>query len=940
MLLRTLLLLLLCTPFCSIAQTAYTYDEIDSLMRVAYSKGDFEKAADYMQLGRTKAEEIENAETPGVYLKYSSNLAFFLIMLERYETAEKIFLEIKKIEEDGLINKPIADKTNHEHHRNYSTTINNLASLYLKMEKYEQAEPLFLQAKDIRAKVVSTKDPKYISTLNNLAFLYQKLGRLKDAERLYQKVLELNEATVGKQDPKYASTLNNLALLYKETEQFEAAEKLYKQAIGIIEKVLGKTHPQYSTTKKNIGDLYVLLENYQAAEAAYLEAHKTSLERFGKQSPKYARILNSLAALYKQVGRLEEAKTLVDKVIVAMSKSNDSTLLDDISTIYTHDFYAIPQVIDALNNWHEIALADYHINKQQATLQQGYEALQMAVRLTEKIRNNQIGSKDKLRSLQQMSSFVEDAIATGTLLADQTDHNYINESFSFAERNKSILLTDAIKGQRARQMGDLPDSLVLYEIKLQKKKKKLQKAEIESQRPEQKKAIRAQLNKINEQMDAFLSNIKAEYPKYHSLKYENITATVADIQSSLQEGHLVLEYFVGDTVTYLFVVGKEEVELFPIPIQKRVLKNKVQQLRKALSNYTFIVEHPNKAYQLFIRQAAFFYKTFIHEAIANKEVKHLNIITDGVLGYLPFEVFLVEAASQKATSYKELHYLIKDYNISYNYSATLWKENLTEKERDNNHQVFACAADYEPVDSIALYKHRRRHVAERRTSLTELPDAAQEVTALAALFEGNFLQGKAVNEAHFKQTAKDYGVIHLAMHGVLHPRVPMLSSLAFTEDMDSLEDNFLQAYEISQLKLNADLVVLSACETGYGKFEQGEGIVSLARSFMYAGTPSLVVSLWQVNDLATALIMQLFYQKLADGLPKDIAMRQAKLAYIKRADNAAAHPAYWSPFIQLGDSRAVELQTSGWSSTSIGLMGGGVLLLLIGGLYVMRKRGG
>jgi CHAT domain-containing protein len=139
------------------------------------------------------------------------------------------------------------------------------------------------------------------------------------------------------------------------------------------------------------------------------------------------------------------------------------------------------------------------------------------------------------------------------------------------------------------------------------------------------------------------------------------------------------------------------------------------------------------------------------------------------------------------------------------------------------------------------------------------------------------------------------------MHGLLDAQNPTLSALAFSEDGDSIENNFLQAYEISQMQLNANLVVLSACETGYGNFEKGNGLASLARAFMYAGVPALLVSLWEVNDQSTAIIMHSFYENLANGENKAYALQKAKLNYISQANNIAAHPAYWSPFIQLGD---------------------------------------
>jgi CHAT domain-containing protein len=229
----------------------------------------------------------------------------------------------------------------------------------------------------------------------------------------------------------------------------------------------------------------------------------------------------------------------------------------------------------------------------------------------------------------------------------------------------------------------------------------------------------------------------------------------------------------------------------------------------------------------------------------------------------------------------------------------------------------------------------------------DLPAARAEVNALSKQFIGRFLLGTEATEALFKSEAGEYAIIHLAMHGLMNTQYPILSSLAFSENSDSFEDNFLQAYEISQLKLNAQLVVLSACETGYGKFLQGEGVISLARSFMYAGVPSLVVSLWQVNDISTSTIMRLFYKNLAKGMDKAAALQQAKLEYIGGGTgdaispiSAAAHPAFWAAFVQLGDSRPIKVhqQRSGsyfiWASAFVAAS-----LLLFTVLYLINSKG-
>lgn len=234
--------------------------------------------------------------------------------------------------------------------------------------------------------------------------------------------------------------------------------------------------------------------------------------------------------------------------------------------------------------------------------------------------------------------------------------------------------------------------------------------------------------------------------------------------------------------------------------------------------------------------------------------------------------------------------------------------------------LFAIKLDSQHYDRrLPAYINLRKH-------LGELPSARQEVKALEKSFNGLFALDEMATEKMMKTKASSYAVIHLAMHGLLDSRRPLLSSLVFTEDGDSTENNFLHAYEISQMQLQADLVVLSACETGYGAFEEGNGIASLARSFMYAGVPALVVSLWQVNDQITTMIMKRLYANLAKGMDKATALQQAKLDYIRHNKAAFAHPAFWSSFIQIGNTKTIALTKKGslklWQlCLGLGIMG-------------------
>ena len=184
------------------------------------------------------------------------------------------------------------------------------------------------------------------------------------------------------------------------------------------------------------------------------------------------------------------------------------------------------------------------------------------------------------------------------------------------------------------------------------------------------------------------------------------------------------------------------------------------------------------------------------------------------------------------------------------------------------------------------------------------------------------MYGKAANEANFKQELPHHNILHLAMHGLVDAQYPEYSALAFTDDKDSLEDDFLYVHEIKHQSIDADLVVLSACETGYGKYQRGEGVVSLGRSFMYAGVPALVVSLWAVNDVSTGELMNYFYDNLAKNVDKSEALRQAKLQYLKNTNGVSTHPVYWAAFVQVGDSRPVAIKAYTASANWLWWLGG------------------
>jgi CHAT domain-containing protein len=194
---------------------------------------------------------------------------------------------------------------------------------------------------------------------------------------------------------------------------------------------------------------------------------------------------------------------------------------------------------------------------------------------------------------------------------------------------------------------------------------------------------------------------------------------------------------------------------------------------------------------------------------------------------------------------------------------------------------------------------------ESRDDRPRLPNAEAEVEAIDAAFAGydnSILTGEVATDAAFKQEAGRYGVLHFATHFASDDQQPLYSRLLLARDDSGAEDDgVLQTYEVFDATLNAELAVLSACNTGLGLLRKGEGLVGISRAFLYAGVPSLVVSLWSVDDEATSQIMGLFYRHLRSGVSKKQALRLAKLDYLRAAEDDELDPFYWAPFILSGD---------------------------------------
>jgi CHAT domain-containing protein/tetratricopeptide (TPR) repeat protein len=844
--------------------------------------------------------------------------------INEHEKAEHLYLEvIADLEQKGDLQSDT-----------YSEVLNQLGYLYMKTQNYSAAEQLYLQLKTIDGKISGKTSLNYVSTLIGLGHIYYVTDNFKEAERYYLEAKTILEETKQTTHAYYISNINNLAALYAKMRKYEQARDYYLVCLEAEKKQHPSRPLRLASTTQNLALVNQNMSNFEEAEKLMLQALAIREPLLEKNANSYLWSLNQLGNLYYHRRKYPLAWQYLNSAIA-------NNLGTDISNNINEAWADTIKQADYISNAHiQTMLVSLNYTYQLLAFEQKPDAKQRQIIITnisdvllKKLKDNLSNEQDKSR----ISALSYDWLQLNLAIIDPNTQQ--EAAFELAERNKSSLLLQATNTANAYKFGDLPDSLAQQEKNMQQEQAKLQAFLLENRSKTEKDSLRAIMNNLNISLKTFKSKIEQEYPKYASIKYEQKNAAISDIQKNIDAKTALIEYVVADSILYIFYIDKQSAHLYKQAIKRDTLNDKIQKLQHSLSNYQFIREKPEQAYYDYTQTAYWFYQNILAAPLQeHKNITHLIIIPDQKLGYLPFETFLSQAAPSTVSNYQDLHYLVRQYQISYNYSATLWIQNLQIKKRPNNGQFLAMAANYNlKIDSSKAHLRLPTHNRLRK-SLQPLAGAENEVKQLSEHFKGVFSLDKAASERQFKQIAPQYNIIHLAMHGLLDAQNPTLSALAFSEDSDSSENNFLQAYEISQMQLNANLVVLSACETGYGNFEKGNGLASLARAFMYAGVPALVVSLWEVNDQSTAIIMQAFYYNLANGQNKAEALQNAKQTYISQAQNQAAHPAYWSPFIQLGDFSPIAIAPKNSGFTYIWLTAVAVLVASVALFFWSRRK--
>ncbi len=822
--------------------------------------------------------------------------------------------------------------------RNYQ----KMGIFYIEKREPTKALEYFNKTLSIYNKTPQASLIDYASLYRAFSMAYSTSGQYNEQIKYINKALAITQKDTSSLSKQLEiSLLNNLGAYYIQTKQPNKGLETYHKYVAATVKEHGPNSVLASVAYSNLGISYAQTGDLETAETYFRKNIQIKENIHGKHNPDVAIAYGNLVILLDLMERYEAALQASQQSFIANTKDfeDNNPYLNLVPVVQKHNILDPMNAIGNLNNRSRVFYKLYQKEEKLEYLKHAHQTILAQIEILDKVKN-ELSDEDKLGLLnERFMPFTLGVQFAEELYQITKDKRYLEAAFQLAERSRDAVLTSALSAQKALNFGGVPDSLILKENQLKKAISQLNKKLLHKKNSEiDYYDLQEQTFELKRAQEQLIKQLEQNYPQYYQIKYKSNIASVVDLQTRILDPNTqLIAYYIQYPKAYIWSITQQNAHLQTIQLDSNYM-NDIHTFRKVLTNLKYVQKNPIKAGELYDQLSYKFYNSFVAPALTSQKFKRLIIIPDHLLGHLPFEAFTTSYQAQPLVDYHQKNYLLKDYEIQYSYSGTLLLKNKDQYNfLSQNVRLLAVAADYNKTNFTQ--QNRTEEDLLIRHNLAPLPEAINEVKTLEKIALGTFLYGNEASEHLFKKKVPQHGIIHLAMHGILNQKNPIASSLAFTENGSEVEDNFLHAFEISNLSFDAQLVVLSACETGYGKFERGEGIMSLARSFMHAGVPSLVVSLWQVNDYSTSKIMEYFYNELKMGKTKSEALQAAKLFYLENTEGISAHPALWAAFIQLGNHEALKLeQELLFSMTNLFLFILSIVLVIVLFRLFLRRR--
>lgn len=896
-------------------QSDLTAEIMANLASVYMRLGAYEAALKYYQESLAVKESLygqDDIETQNTH----DNIGIIHTYMGRFDDA--IESQMKGIELS--LNRPNIDSVD------LATSYSNLAFSYGQMGDSYEALSLYMQCLEISRRHLPNDHYLVIRAYNNVGALLTRMGDFNRGLNYHKEALSLiqsNNENVSTSD--LGVTYVNLGACSLHQGAHEEAIDYYKKALNFDLKSLPPTHPYIAEDLSFIGDSHFKGEQYDSAIFYHEKALEINLSQFGQKHLTVAKSHNNLSKDYQYLQDYETALGFSEKAISAAQ--NSSKVNHQLAQSLNRKVQVLLELGDTETAQNELQRAfianttDYQLSSPLNHPKKGYINLvtfmtslslmnEVFCNLSEDLYTQSIlenhlqlvgfidsmvvkrrlshpNFDDKLHFSKASSSFYKRTVNHFIKLYKRKgDQQFLERAYLFTIKSNNAILRENLTIKAARRFVGIPDSLNARESGLRSLVSFYQN-QLNQSKEKDSEALPAIQNKLfrhQEELIKLNSLIADNFPQYYQLvNPEELSINV--IMDNIRNNQVLIEYFFSESTLHIFQLRDNQISYNSIEYD--------QQLKAEIEELVTQVNSPFEASSIFtFKQVSHqLYKKLLKRPLSKvpENIEEIVLIPSYDLPSFPFDVLLSDTTGN---NYNDLQYVLKKYNFSYAYSPEIKHEKQVEEPR-----AIAFAPDFESNDSLT----------SSQTGLHKLYWNTSEVEGLKTHFSSEIYANKEATEQILKSRQGEYSILHLATHAILDPENPINSKIAFSKDeKDGNEDGFLHVFEILNMNINANLSVLSACNTGLGQYEKGEGIMSLARAFTYAGCQSVLLSLWSIDDQSTSYLMDQFYANLKDGNNKSKALRDAKLSFLETASEIRSHPYYWSGFSIYGDINPVQ----------------------------------
>ncbi len=801
------------------------------------------------------------------------------------------------------------------HYSNYVQTGNgytlagaysNLGGLYYALHEYYLANEYLTKAQDLLEATFGEFGPGMLETLVMLGSTKQKLGLADAGRKAFDRAYRLQQTHAAEEISKQAYIESYYGDFHASQGRFPEAIDYYDRAMANYRRI-GDANAYYSLyAKADKGAALGELGRWDEAIALQREAQDDFREHFHQLGNRARSFYDGISTTYRNMGRLDDAIAYSDSVLLK------SLALDRLPPDASQWVARLPYTFNSCTYLLNRVSILFRIHGQTGNRQplldllgiiDAYGALLAANLYTFRSQAPLVEQADVNKQLFSLG--IE---ACWALSASGADAKYLEKALEYAERGKALLLRLAANNLMVDAAGGEDDGVAARDRDFRIKVNSLNEQYLNAAGASD--SLLRLLTVAMEGYRLFQDSLKRSGHGAFAIKYDLDPASLPAIRNTLlRKRETLIHYAVTEESVFAFVITASGFHVH------RLKKEALEDI------HALQALHRLSATQ-FVAPAHRLYRQLVEPLVPHFASNRIFVIPDAELHYLNFELLLQHG---RETNFGRMPFLIRQYTFSYLLSASnalRFKAARHDSERSKA-MLFVPVFTPEMKAAFRATLPSTGADSEPYLFLNRQPFSLRAAERIGRFIAHDLFVEQQAQESIFKQVAKDYRVLHLGTHAEVNNHSPLQSRLFFAKGLPDgtlhADDGYLYAYEVYAMQLRAELAVLTACETGAGALRQGEGVVSLAHSFLHAGCSGVVMALWKIDEKANADIISRFYENLSTGMDRSDALRKAKLHFMQSDHPEWNHPYYWAGLALIGDSTPI-YQRHTWPYWVIGSM--------------------